>query len=235
LPLEIRDLDDLVQHVRRHISSLADTTYLLGLCGEFVQKERHDATYIWALDSLSSQATSGVTYETVGDRFLHDWNQAYYRDPKHRGFDSTLRSDLKEIRESCSAEMDALSQKVLGELNGDDISLSTKLFETFGQRRSIAWTGASKMLNVTLPHVFMIWDSSIRDSYHLLHEDHISGDYVACYSAFMKQSNQIAKEILEKVPEGKLAELHPTYALSKFKKTLAKMMDEANYMTFSWK
>jgi len=92
----------------------------------------------------------------------------------------------------------------LENLNLNDSELEEtvkKIFLEFSLKRSIEFTGASKILHVLNPSVFMMWDSSIRDAYHKLHTNNHKLGSPECYLEFLKQSQEIIKAILCKRSE----------------------------------
>lgn len=224
-----RSLDE---RVRDHIESLKKPSYLLELCRRYVEKEKRDAVYVLVLEYAQHHSESPKCFRLAVEHFLRVWNASYYRN--NPGVDASLASDLEQLYESAGRELEALRQKRLGSLSSEDRLSAQKLFKDFGERQSIGWTGASKALHMAAPQALMMWDTGIRNAYHKLHK-HAMGKMEQCYLEFMEQSNQLATEILSKSNEPDLSRSHPSYTEFEFRKTLAKMIDECNYIEFSWK
>lgn len=230
MPVLLGNVANLEGRVRSHLEKLTHPSYLEELCRTFAEKEKRDIVYMLVLDYVTSHAGSSKHFSLAVDHFLRVWNSAYYENNPR--VDVGLHSDLEELHESCKADLQALNEKCLGGLDTQDMSSARKLFELFGKRKSIAWTGASKALHMAAPHTFMMWDTSIREAYHQLHTQ--SHGYAECYLEFMDQSNELAKQILRSGDGHKITESHPSFVQLQFRKTLAKMIDECNYMEFTW-
>ena len=226
---EFRSLDN---RIRAHLEDLRDPLYLLELCRRYVEKEKRDAVYILTFEYLQRHSWSSKHFSLALGHFLRVWNASYYR--THPDVVATLDSDLEQLCESGREQLEALSKSRLWNLSAEEISSAQKLFKNFSEKRSIAWTGASKALHMIVPHTLMMWDSRIRRAYHKLHK-HGNEDVAQCYFEFIYQSKDLANEILKKSTEPELSESHPSHQKYAFRKTLAKMIDECNYMQFSWK
>jgi len=124
-------------------------------------------------------------------------------------------------------------------LNDDELKETIKrIFLEFSSKRSIGFTGASKILHVLNPFVFMMWDNNIRSAYHKLHTDNHKLGSPECYLEFLRQSQEIIKTILNKRSEDDIWSDHLTFidkdfmmAFS-FRESMLKMLDECNYVRF---
>lgn len=121
---------------------------------------------------------------------------------------------------------------------GEDIK---SIFLEFSSKRSIGFTGASKVLHLLNPHLFMMWDASIRKAYHKLHKRcHKEGDE-ECYLEFLKQSQEIVEAILSRISEDALWREHLKFVDKEFmnafsfREGILKMLDECNYVRFKLK
>jgi hypothetical protein len=152
------------------------------------------------------------------------WNTSLYCKKMSRL--QKVGPDLKRLFEANVAILDQLGSKTLGQLSGEDFGKVRDLFHSFGSCDSIYWTGASKALHVANPGLFVMLDSDIRTMYHMLHESH---DPATCYEEFMKSCNDIAKSLAARTTESELSLRHPSFEIMRFRRTLAKMIDEYNY------
>ena len=103
--------------------------------------------------------------------------------------------------------IDVLSSKRLVELNEEDVEKIGDIFSFFSSKKSIEFTGASKVLHIINPDLFMMWDSKIRNAYHKLHRDK-NHEIKQCYIEFLQQSQEIVRELLRSTTESKLWEEH---------------------------
>lgn len=85
--------------------------------------------------------------------------------------------------------------------------LIKKIFYSFSTKESIKFTGASKVLHLILPNLFMMWDKSIREAYHKLHSssEHSEED---CYLDFLHQTQGVIRNILREKTEKELWKKH---------------------------
>lgn len=112
----------------------------------------------------------------------------------------------------------------------------------FSSRKIIGFTGASKILHILNPDVFMMWDTSIRDAYHKLHSKSHKKTDPECYVEFLKQSQDIVRAI-SKSDEEELWNKHLKFKILdknlveafSYIESILKMLDEANYLRFKQK
>ncbi len=99
-----------------------------------------------------------------------------------------LENDILKAYEKTKTKFEELKGERLERLNLNDAQLKEDIksvFLEFSSKKSIEFTGASKILHISNPHVFMMWDASIRDAYHKLHsKNHELGDG-ECYLEFL--------------------------------------------------
>ena len=125
-------------------------------------------------------------------------------------------------------------------LNGNELKETIKkIFQEFSSKKSIRPTGASKILHMLNPYVFIMWDRKIREAYHKLHAKNHKPDSPNCYLEFFKQSQEIVKTILSKRSEDDIWNDHLTFVDKDFmaafslKESILKMLDECNYIRFT--
>jgi hypothetical protein len=127
-----------------------------------------------------------------------------------------------------------LRDRRLGTVDMDESFLEhvVTVFSIFSSKKSMQTTGASKALHLIAPELFVMWDASIRQTYHRLHDDYSrawSPDG-RCYAKFLVTCNEIAAAL--ETDRKQLAERHPSFIIFGFRKTLPKMIDECNFMKF---
>ncbi|MCE5299561.1 MAG: hypothetical protein LLG37_01640 [Spirochaetia bacterium] len=137
---------------------------------------------------------------------LSTWNFAYFR--------YVVNSfDMDEFGRCISKTME-MNKKIEGQkLEGCDLDanegLIMDMYETMSASRLIKYTGATKLLSLMNPHIFVMWDSFIRKECHV-------GQKPQDYVRFLR--------IMKTACEGLAWDSD---------KPLAKAIDEYNYMTIS--
>ena len=108
------------------------------------------------------------------------------------------------------------------------------IFQNARKSKGVGPTGASKILSILNPQLFVMWDEEIYNHYHFLHRRR--GQYhqkanSKCYFEFLKDMQHEANEFItysskEKIENG----LHE---ISGYNKPIAKALDEFNYMIYT--
>jgi hypothetical protein len=171
-----------------------------------------------------------ITWNVVGFQLLP-------RDVRGR-----LEEDIIDAYKSARDHLQLLRGRRLENLDLNDEVLSQAIknvFQIFSSKESIKSTGASKILHLLNPHIFMMWDERIRKAYHVLHTGHNLNNVAECYLQFLKQSQEIVREVLRGMSEDEIWSRHlefldrvffETFA---FRESILKMLDGCNYVRFS--
>jgi len=225
---EKRKVGEQVEKVSKFIEELKEPSNLLAGCRKFVEGEPRDYLYILCSYFSASSNSRGKVFAV--DKLLREWNISYYR--YRPSLKQRICNDLDNFLKGNNPQLASLQAKMLGQLDSSDIEVTSGLYEALSKYYSIGQTGASKVLHIFIPKVFVMWDDFICKEYHHLHSGHKPQDIV-CYREFVKTCNEVAKAIRTKISEEELSICHPSFEVSGFKKTLAKMIDECNYAQFT--
>ncbi|MEM3661097.1 MAG: hypothetical protein QXU11_12030 [Thermoproteota archaeon] len=224
--------------MKKFIESIKKPKKLSDYCKKFHEHEVGDIAYIVSR-SIVSKYQNNIGLKIAGAKIIIlTWNAArFQRLPQE--VKNSLEKDIREAYEKTEEELRKLERKSLLNLDLADNGLKKSIesiFSEFSSKNSIGFTGASKILHVLNPDVFMMWDTSIRDAYHELHnKGHKKAD-PECYLEFLKQSQDIIavlnkstedlwKEHLEFLDKNLVKEFSYT-------ESILKMLDEANYLRF---
>jgi len=215
--------------VSEFIESLKDPSNVLLGCNLFAKAEPRDQTYVLCMNlSLKPDHESKLfAIETL----IREWNKkAFYR--FRPNLPEQISPDIQSFLKKEAHQMKPLEDKTLGSLDPSDIQVASELYWKLSKYRSIGQTGASKVLHMMIPRLFVMWDDKIASAYHRLHAGHKVQEE-SCYQQFMRTCNEIAAVILSGVTEEELSARHPSFKAFGFRKTLAKMLDECNYAEFT--
>lgn len=106
-------------------------------------------------------------------------------------------------------------------------------YRLLSAKKLIKNTGASKVLHLLNPKLFVIWDNDIRQHYLSSHTGHPIGS-PECYFHFLRQMHDELEEVLRVEPKAPL--LEDLYSIAGYAKTLPKALDEYNFVHKSeWK
>lgn len=171
-------------------------------CKEFDELEKRGSFYTMARDLL----IQGYEIEAY-TIMLATWNFARYR-----YFVNNF--DLSNFEKKIQTEWNPIFNELKGEklqlANFDKLGEKIKiLYNSISQIKGIEYTGGSKIMHLKNPELFIMWDTRIREKYKV-------SSSVEDYLEFHKKIQQKIKHIEWK---------------SK-KKTLAKAIDEYNYMKY---
>jgi len=110
----------------------------------------------------------------------------------------------------------------------------TALYQCVHDVTGIGDTGTSKLLHLMQPQLFVMWDEGICNHYHKEHRLrnmwHKQG-YDECYLEFLKDMQKEAKDLLTQSSKNQIKQ--GLFEISGYKKTIAKGLDEFNYMMFT--
>ena len=223
------------------IENIKEPSRFLECCKKFHELELRDIAYVvsWSLVARNPDDQSFVL--ASAKLIIITWNIVQFQKLK-TDIKLKLEDDILDAYNRSRDIFKKLRDKRLWELDLDDDKLKNDIkyiFHAFSSKKSIGITGASKILHILNPYVFMMWDREIRQAYHLLHnKDHEIGDE-KCYLEFLKQSQMILKTLLTKTSEEEIWYKHSAILDKNFIKTFAfresilKMLDECNYVKFS--
>ena len=147
-------------------------------------------------------------FETEAFLFiLSTWNFATFR---YAMKDFDLNS-FKEIVKSLKPYFEKFKDKSIESINFDNHKQGIKhIFNILSKIKGIQYTGASKLMHLTVPNVFIMWDAYIRKAFGFKKGD--SEDYFNFLKLMQKEFRGFC---------------------SKDKRTLAKCIDEYNYVKFT--
>lgn len=147
-------------------------------------------------------------FETEAFLFiLSTWNFATFRYTM-KEFDL---NNFKKVVENLKSYFIKFKDKTIETINFDEYKNEiTHIFNTLSEIKGIQYTGASKLMHLTVPNVFIMWDAYIRKALGFKYGD--GQDYFN----FLKKMKEEFKHI-SKV-DGR---------------TLAKCIDEYNYVKFT--
>lgn len=164
-----------VTEVKQFVEELKETRKLLEGCRRFHEIEPRDIAYV-VCSKLVSQDPQNTAYVLSGTRvFLQVWNAVYIQ-KLPQSLKQSMEDDIRSAYFSCANELASLSGKRLG-----DVDLASErtteaietAFRCFAQYESIGVTGASKVLHMLNPALFMMWDTKIREAYNKLLPDEV--------------------------------------------------------------
>ena len=176
-----------------------------------------------------SSGTRGSPHEAWGD-ILPRLGEAY----------NAVKSDLDKLQKCSILDVDL-----------DDPQIAEAVINVFDAFRNVRIggvrlgpTGASKVIHLLHPRLFVMIDEKIRRAYHALHPKrgrrHTPG---RCYLEFLRQSQSIARSLADKAGgEERLWEAHKSTIPPNSRAALetlgvdepiAKLLDECNYVAIT--
>lgn len=202
-------------------------TELVKWCKIFLQNESRDMVYKYAVRLARSknrdEKLDGILL------LLTSWNATYYR--YHPFSSDELIGRIKDLLNRTSRELRALHNKKLEDLNSEDFKKVESLFYCFWKNDAVGCTGASKVLHLLEPQLFVMWDSEIKKYYHRNFQkyehkrSHKCGNE-KCYSMFLKQMQECSQNLIKKKLKHKICK---ECSNKLFKVTLPKAIDQYNY------
>ena len=226
--------------VIEYIKSIKDSQKFLEYCKKYHEEEPRDIAYVVSRNVISRDPNN-ISFILAGAKVvIITWNAVRFQRLSKEVRDN-LENDILEAYTKTKLELEKLREERLENLNLDDGELEEsikRIFLEFSSKKSIELTGASKILHVLNPFVFMMWDNSIRNAYHKLHADNHKAGSPECYLEFLKQSQEIIKTILSKRSENDIWSNHLTFVdkdfmtAFSFRESTLKMLDECNCVRF---
>ena len=226
--------------VEEFLGHLRNPQTLIAGCRRYHETEPRDIAYVVSRDIIMRKPFDKNFILAGAKMIIITWNAVRFQRLPRKVKDG-LEKDILTAYGKCKQDLIKLNGRNLSELSlhkeGD---LIRRIFSIFSSKPSLEYTGASKVLHIINPEIFMMWDASIRDTYHKLHKDknHKIED---CYLEFLKQSQEIINCILTTSNEDKLWQHHLDFMDRNFidafsiKETILKMLDECNFMKFKRK
>jgi len=220
--------------VKEYIERIKDPQIILKGCRKFHEEEPRDTAYVVSLDIIR-KAPHKENFVVEGSRLIKvTWDAIRFFKRKKEIRDH-LSEDILSAYKECKDDLSNLEKRSLKELDLTAFENTIKkIYSAFSSKPSIEYTGASKILHVICPQVFMMWDRSIREAFHLLHNRNHKMGTADCYLQFMHQSKGIVENI--KMSENDLWLQHLEFldkdfvqAFS-FRENILKMLDECNYV-----
>ena len=187
-------------------------------CGDF-GNERYDHALkkrcVWnQQDCLTEQEVESL----VG--FVNSWSTRMKKDIP------AIRSALNEIL----PELNTLHCKTILDVDLCDQSTSELICRSFKRLANFGYgnkaTGASKMLHIIYPELFLMWDGAIRCGY--------GGHKWIWYTDFLRRMQRLANYAINQIEKD--CGVSREYAIESLKcdgHTLAKALDEYNYVKFT--
>lgn len=173
-------------------------------CLQFEELERRSSFY----DLATNLVDKGFEIEAFL-LILSTWNSAIFRYVVNR-FD--ISSFKQTIEEKCNPIFEKLKDKDIQSVNLDEIKEDVEsLYNILSEIDGVKYTGASKILHLKIPRLFIMWDSYIKKYYKF--EKGTANDYFN----FLKKMQETFKDVEWKQED----------------KTLAKAIDEYNYVTIT--
>ncbi len=200
---------------------------LVKWCRIFLQEEPRDVVYKYAVRLARSddrdEKLDGILL------LLTSWNAAYY---KYNPISlDELISKIGDLLDKTSGELNELHDKKLEDLNPDDFKKVESLFYRFWKNDAVGCTGASKLLHILEPQLFVMWDNDIKKNYHrdfpnYRHKwNHRCGNE-KCYTMFLKQMRECSRNLIKEKSKGEICK---ECSNKLFEVDLPKAIDQYNY------
>jgi len=162
-----------VNDVLGFIERIKKPAKLLEGCQRFHDIEPRDIAYV-VCSELVSNAKADMSHILAGLRlFLQVWNAVYIHHLA-KSEKQAMEGNLTDAYNSCVAELTLLSTERLPNVDLSNIEKNRairKVFFEFAKFESIGDTGASKVIHLLNPSLFMMWDTKIRIAYVTLWPD----------------------------------------------------------------
>ena len=172
-------------------------------CNKFKELEKRGTFYDMALNLLRN----GYEIEAFF-LILATWNFATFR---YAVKDFDINGFKEIVEKKCNPIFERLEQKNIQSVNLDEIKEDVKeLYNILSEIKGVKYTGASKLMHLKNPKLFIMWDGYIKRYYGF-------GNTAEDYLEFLRKMKYMFKEIQWNDKE----------------KTLAKAIDEYNYVTIT--
>lgn len=146
-----------------------------------------------------------------------------------------LEEQISNFLENHEKEIELLKDREICTIDfNKHVDKIKKLYKDLTNLEYIGSTGASKFLHILNRDLFVMWDGDIMNRYHKEHPKHTKGSE-ECYLEFLKDMQELTNKLLVEIEEkGHLTPkdyLLEQLSRDKYEITLAKVLDEYNYMT----
>jgi hypothetical protein len=202
---------------------------------QFERDEARADVYPMVVDWIERHSQS--TTETIRGiaTLLYVWNTRYYSSAK-KGFSGAVET-LQELFAN------PRFVELLSRFRGSRISTANlepvedalvNLYDLVDYYKGLGIAGTSKVLHLCEMDLFVMWDDKISRHYHKRHRElglrHERGGG-RCYAEFLREMRMQSTEVLSGTTEQIV--LMQLKEMCGYRKTLAKALDEANFMTFT--
>jgi len=209
-----------------------DLKLLFDKSQQFEKEEARADVYPMVRNWIESHSESDVERTRGLATLLFVWNAGYYS-RAGRGFPAAVKS-VEALFKNRSFQ--GLFSAAKGfEIVSTDLLPSRKiivdLYDCTDSHEGIGPTATSKILHLLQPDFFVMWDKKIYTHFHIDHRKrglwHRRGGG-ECYFEFLREmqteARQLTNQMTKEQIEARLTEM------ANYHKTLAKGLDEANYM-----
>lgn len=177
---------------------------LMRECRRFDKLEKRGTFYNMALNLVNRDLEIEAFF-----LILATWNFATFRYAM-KEFDINRFKYI--VKNECNPIFDRIKDKRLETVNFDDIGNEVKeLYDILSSIKGVKYTGASKLMHLKNPYLFVMWDGYIKSCYGF--RNGTAEEYVS----FLKKMQEMFKDVGWKYDS----------------KTLAKAIDEYNYVTIT--
>lgn len=199
-----------VAEVNKFVGAIKQREKLLDGCRRFHEIEPRDIAYV-VCSKLVSQMPGDISHILAGARiFLQVWNAVYIQH-QPQNVKQSMEEDIRHAYLSCSVELNLLAKDRLDNIDltqGEKAAAVTKAYTAFAQYTSIADTGATKVLHLLNPALFMMWDTKIREAYHTLLPDQLWIEFIQKFNEEQRKQLEkltpfMRKQSIEKTPQFK--------------------------------
>lgn len=203
---------------------------------QFKKIEKRDIFYGVATKLIKKSKNPEDTVDALFIILL-TWNKAYYR---YNTFDEKHYMKLKRIIKYYDKILKSLKDFTLDEVDfNKEFTLNNKsrkaedLIKGIYEKlvKVVGVTGASKTLHLLNPQLFMMWDVAIRKGYGCRKD---GKSYVNFMKRMQLEINEAIDSYCDKYQCSKRTAIKKLSELCD-NKSLPKLMDEYNYVKFSWK
>ncbi|MBA7529710.1 hypothetical protein ES705_21908 [subsurface metagenome] len=223
------------EEIKKFMNELMSSDKIIQGCKTFHEMEPRDIAYVLAREAVIKKPWDISCVLAGAKLIIITWNAVRYQ-RLSKIIKNALEKDIIDAYNKHKNDLLILEKERLVNLDFSKFEGKIRnIFSSFSSKKSIGFTGASKVLHILLPNLFMMWDERIRAVYHRVHliKRHDTSD---CYIEFLKQTQQIVKEILKNIGEEILWSKHLEFidkgfvSTFLFQETILKMVDECNYM-----
>ncbi|MFH1773892.1 MAG: hypothetical protein ABH874_02905 [Methanobacteriota archaeon] len=191
-----------------------------------------DIKYLDGIQGLNGKRLEALTLDDINEliEFLQSWNKMRrvdYRD------DKVKRRILEDIKK-CTPNFQKLEDKDLLKITLDDLNVRAikEIFNILAnsnvgksKARKHGFTGASKIMHIILPQLFVMWDGRIREAYNC--KGNAEG-----YIKFVQKAKVEAEELMDSWMRWKSKD-ELWQELGEDEITLPRILDRVNFNLFT--